>query len=98
MDTPLLSVLCGTGREMGCVWGLVHLSQPRKGLGNVLHTDLLPLAVAFLVTCILYLEGRFFLDSVAASYLVSLPACFSWARLSPSCWCMCGVAGTLTFA
>lgn len=83
--------VCGGG-------GLVHLSQPRKGLGNVLHTDLLPLAVAFLDTCILHLEGRFFFDSVAASYLVSLPACFSWARLSPSCWCTCGVAGTLTSA
>lgn len=40
----------------------------------------------------------FFLDSVVPSYLDSLPACFSWARLSPSCWCMCGVAGTHTSA
>lgn len=40
----------------------------------------------------------FFLDSVVPSYLDSLPACFSWARLSPSCWCTCGVAGTHTSA
>lgn len=85
---------------MGEHWCISTSSGQMWWHGQHLSCQLAETSLAAYILCCLEVVCKvgFFLDSVVPSYLVSLPACFSWARLSPSCWCMCGVAGTLTSA